>query len=166
MWICGINTTKLFCHQLICRKLFPSNKFISILSPVPLSIMFNMSEMFKMSFLLKTRIRTVWEFSSSKSCVFLSSRISLWSSRQFGIHSPRMNVHRGTESDRLLRQEASCLMDEASAAAQEKEGNSPASSGLQNLTYPLGPRNDGMMISFWFRLEGFLTPEHLFSQKA
>ncbi|TKC38003.1 hypothetical protein EI555_013011, partial [Monodon monoceros] len=62
--------------------------------------------------------------------------------RQFRIHSPRMNVHRGTESDRLLWQEASCLMDEASAAAQEKEANSPASSGLQNLTYPLGPRND------------------------
>lgn len=57
-----------------------------------------------------------------------------------------MNVHRGTESDRLLWQEASCLMDEASAAAQEREANSPASSGLQNLTYPLGPRNDGTMI--------------------
>ncbi|XP_057554987.1 BTB/POZ domain-containing protein KCTD20 isoform X3 [Hippopotamus amphibius kiboko] len=55
-----------------------------------------------------------------------------------------MNVHRGTESDRLLRQEASCLMDEASAAAQEREANSPASSGLQNLTYPLGPRNDDL----------------------
>lgn len=55
-----------------------------------------------------------------------------------------MNVHRGTESDRLLRQEASCLMDEASAAAQEKEANGPASSGLQNLTYPLGPRNDDL----------------------
>ena len=77
-----------------------------------------------------------------------------------------MNVHRGTESDRLLRQEASCLMDEASAAAQEKEANGPASSGLQNLTYPLGPRNDGMMISSFFSLEGSLTPEHLFSQKA
>lgn len=76
-----------------------------------------------------------------------------------------MSVRRGTESDRLLQQEASCLMDEASAAAQEK-ANSPASSGLQNLTYPLGPRNDGMMISSCFSLEGFLTPEHLFSQKA
>nr|XP_014332082.1 PREDICTED: BTB/POZ domain-containing protein KCTD20 isoform X3 [Bos mutus] len=57
-----------------------------------------------------------------------------------------MSVRRGTESDRLLQQEASCLMDEASAAAQEKEANSPASSGLQNLTYPLGPRNDGALL--------------------
>lgn len=58
-----------------------------------------------------------------------------------------MNVHRSTESDRLLRQEASCLMEEASAAAPEKDAHSPASSGLQSLTYPLGPRNDGMVIS-------------------
>lgn len=57
-----------------------------------------------------------------------------------------MNVHRGIESDRLLRQEASCLMDETSAAAQEKETNNLTSSGLQNLTYPLGPRNDGTVI--------------------
>nr|KAF6462098.1 potassium channel tetramerization domain containing 20 [Molossus molossus] len=56
-----------------------------------------------------------------------------------------MNVHRGSESDRLLRQEASCLMDETSAAAQEKETNNLTSSGLQNLTYPLGPRNDGCL---------------------
>lgn len=57
-----------------------------------------------------------------------------------------MNVHRGSESDRLLRQEAGCLTDESPAAAQEKETNSPASSGLQNLTYPLGPRSDGMTL--------------------
>lgn len=38
-------------------------------------------------------------------------------------------------------------MDETSAAAQEKETNS-LTSGLQNLTYSLGPRNDGMVISF------------------
>ncbi|KAM5327478.1 BTB/POZ domain-containing protein KCTD20 isoform 1-T2 [Glossophaga mutica] len=55
-----------------------------------------------------------------------------------------MNVHRGSESDWLLRQEASCLMDETSAAAQEKETNSLTSSGLQNLTYPLSPRNDDL----------------------
>lgn len=39
-------------------------------------------------------------------------------------------------------------MDETSAAAQEKETNSLTSSGLQNLTYSLGPRNDGTIISF------------------
>lgn len=57
-----------------------------------------------------------------------------------------MKGHRGSESDRLLRQEASCLIDETPAAAQEKETNSLVSSGLQNLTYPLGPRNDGTVI--------------------
>ncbi|PNJ88856.1 KCTD20 isoform 7 [Pongo abelii] len=56
-----------------------------------------------------------------------------------------MNVHRGSDSDRLLRQEASCLVDDTSAAAQEKEGNSLASSGPYNLTYPLGPRNEGCL---------------------
>nr|KAF6505651.1 potassium channel tetramerization domain containing 20 [Rousettus aegyptiacus] len=56
-----------------------------------------------------------------------------------------MSVHRDSESNRLLRQEASCLMDETSAAAQEKETNSLTSSGLQNLTYSLGPRNDGCL---------------------
>lgn len=71
-----------------------------------------------------------------------------------------MNVHRGGESDRLLRQEASCLMDETSAAAQEKETNSLTSPGLQNLTYPLVPRNDGTVIRSSLNLEGFLTPEH------
>nr|KAF6462100.1 potassium channel tetramerization domain containing 20 [Molossus molossus] len=59
-----------------------------------------------------------------------------------------MNVHRGSESDRLLRQEASCLMDETSAAAQEKETNNLTSSGLQNLTYPLGPRNDDLSLDY------------------
>ncbi|KAB1261787.1 BTB/POZ domain-containing protein KCTD20 [Camelus dromedarius] len=59
-----------------------------------------------------------------------------------------MNLHRGSESDRLLWQEASCLTDEASAAAQEKEANSLASSGLQNLTYPLGPRNDELSLDY------------------
>lgn len=59
-----------------------------------------------------------------------------------------MNIHRGSESDRLLQQDANCLMDETSAAAQEKETNSLISSGLQNLIYPLGPRNDGMVIRF------------------
>lgn len=57
-----------------------------------------------------------------------------------------MNVHCGSESDRFLRPEASCLMDETSAAAQEKETNNLTSSGLQTLAYPLGPRNDGMVI--------------------
>lgn len=65
-----------------------------------------------------------------------------------------MSVHRDSESNRLLRQEASCLMDETSAAAQEKETNSLTSSGLQNLTYSLGPRNDGTIISFWLNVEG------------
>lgn len=71
-----------------------------------------------------------------------------------------MNVHRGSESDRLLLQEASCLMDETSAAAQEKETNSLTSSGLQNLAYPLTPRSDGMETKYWLNVEGFLTPEH------
>uniref|UniRef100_A0A2K5MHZ2 Potassium channel tetramerization domain containing 20 n=3 Tax=Cercopithecinae TaxID=9528 RepID=A0A2K5MHZ2_CERAT len=56
-----------------------------------------------------------------------------------------MNVHRGSDSDRLLRQEASCLVDDTSVAAQEKEANSLASSGPHNLTYPLGPRNEGCL---------------------
>lgn len=59
-----------------------------------------------------------------------------------------MNVHRGNESDRLLRQEASCLMDETSAAAQEKETNSLTSPGLQNLAYPLVPRNDDLALDY------------------
>ena len=42
-----------------------------------------------------------------------------------------MNVHCGSETDRLLQQ-TSCLVDETSAAAQEKETNSLIS-GLQNL---------------------------------
>ena len=46
-------------------------------------------------------------------------------------YSPRMNVHCGSETDRLLQQ-TSCLVDETSAAAQEKETNSLIS-GLQNL---------------------------------
>ncbi|KAK2113611.1 BTB/POZ domain-containing protein kctd20 [Saguinus oedipus] len=53
-----------------------------------------------------------------------------------------MNFHRGSDSDRLLRQEASCLVDDTSAAAQEKEANSLTSFGPHNLTYPLGPRNE------------------------
>uniref|UniRef100_A0A2I2Z803 Potassium channel tetramerization domain containing 20 n=1 Tax=Gorilla gorilla gorilla TaxID=9595 RepID=A0A2I2Z803_GORGO len=57
-----------------------------------------------------------------------------------------MNVHGGSDSDRLLRQEASCLVDDTSAAAQEKEANSLASSGPHNLTYPLGPRNEGALL--------------------
>ena len=72
-----------------------------------------------------------------------------------------MNVHRGSESDRLSRQEASCLMDETSAAAQEKETHSLASSGLQTLSDPLGPRSDGTVTGSSLSLEGFLTPEHV-----
>uniref|UniRef100_A0A8C6A3J5 Uncharacterized protein n=1 Tax=Marmota marmota marmota TaxID=9994 RepID=A0A8C6A3J5_MARMA len=53
-----------------------------------------------------------------------------------------MSVHPGSDSDRLLRPEASCLVDDTSDAAQEKETNSLASPGLHNLTYPLGPRNE------------------------
>uniref|UniRef100_A0A8C8ZIY8 Potassium channel tetramerization domain containing 20 n=1 Tax=Prolemur simus TaxID=1328070 RepID=A0A8C8ZIY8_PROSS len=57
-----------------------------------------------------------------------------------------MNVHRSSDGDRLLRQEASCLVDDTSAAAaQEKETNGLASSGLHSLTYPLGPRNEGCL---------------------
>lgn len=73
--------------------------------------------------------------------------------------SPRMNVHRGSDCDRLLLQEASCLMDETSAAAQEKETSSLTPSGLQNLAYPLTPRSDGMETRYWLHVEGFLTPE-------
>uniref|UniRef100_G3QLP6 Potassium channel tetramerization domain containing 20 n=1 Tax=Gorilla gorilla gorilla TaxID=9595 RepID=G3QLP6_GORGO len=59
-----------------------------------------------------------------------------------------MNVHGGSDSDRLLRQEASCLVDDTSAAAQEKEANSLASSGPHNLTYPLGPRNEDLSLDY------------------
>lgn len=77
-----------------------------------------------------------------------------------------MNVHRGSDSDRLLRQEASCLMDEISAAAQEKETNSLTSPGLQNLSYSLGPRNDGTVVNPCLDWEGFLTPEHPLCQRT
>lgn len=70
-----------------------------------------------------------------------------------------MNVHRGSESDRSLLQEASCLMDGTSAAAQEKETNS-LTSGLQRLAYPLTLRSDGTETRYWLNVEGFLTPEH------
>ncbi|KAI2542116.1 potassium channel tetramerization domain containing 20, partial [Homo sapiens] len=59
-----------------------------------------------------------------------------------------MNVHRGSDSDRLLRQEASCLVDDTLAVAQEKEANSLASSGPHNLTYPLGPRNEDLSLDY------------------
>uniref|UniRef100_A0A5F9DE01 BTBD10/KCTD20 BTB/POZ domain-containing protein n=1 Tax=Oryctolagus cuniculus TaxID=9986 RepID=A0A5F9DE01_RABIT len=72
-------------------------------------------------------------------------RISVWPSTQFRIPSPRMNVQRSGDSDRSLRQEASCLADDTSAAAQEKETSSLASPGLHSLPYPLGPRNEGCL---------------------
>lgn len=100
-------------------------------------------------------------FLSSKSCIFLCSRIYLWSNGQFRTQNLRMNVHRGSDSDRLLRQEASCLVDDTSVAAQEKEANSLASSGPHNLTYPLVPRNEGTVISSWLNLGGFPMPKHL-----
>ncbi|XP_045633764.1 BTB/POZ domain-containing protein KCTD20 isoform X3 [Ursus americanus] len=62
--------------------------------------------------------------------------------RQFRTRNPRMNVPRSSESDRVLRQEASCLSEDPAAAAQERETNSLAASALQSLTYPLGPRSD------------------------
>jgi len=78
----------------------------------------------------------------SKSCTFLSSRLFFWPSRQFRIQNPRMNVHCGGESDRVLWQEASCLSDDPAAAAPERETNSLTASALQSLAYPLGPRSD------------------------
>lgn len=57
-----------------------------------------------------------------------------------------MNVHRSGDSDRLLRQEASCLAEETSAAAQEKETHSLASPGLHSLPHPLGPRNEELSL--------------------
>nr|XP_051711689.1 BTB/POZ domain-containing protein KCTD20 isoform X3 [Oryctolagus cuniculus] len=72
--------------------------------------------------------------------------ISVWPSTQFRIPSPRMNVQRSGDSDRSLRQEASCLADDTSAAAQEKETSSLASPGLHSLPYPLGPRNEELSL--------------------
>lgn len=59
-----------------------------------------------------------------------------------------MNVHRGCESDRLLRQDAGCLMDETPVAAQEKETNSVTSSGLQNHTCPMCPRTEELSLDY------------------
>ncbi|XP_027976317.1 BTB/POZ domain-containing protein KCTD20 isoform X1 [Eumetopias jubatus] len=58
-----------------------------------------------------------------------------------------MNVHRG-ESDRVLRQEASCLSDDPAAAAQERETNSLTASALQSLAYPLGSRSDDLSLDY------------------
>ncbi|XP_048655917.1 BTB/POZ domain-containing protein KCTD20-like, partial [Marmota marmota marmota] len=75
-----------------------------------------------------------------------------------------MSVHPGSDSDRLLRPEASCLVDDTSDAAQEKETNSLASPGLHNLTYPLGPRNEDIKGSCFQsgdkrNHESFIAPE-------
>ncbi|XP_040839196.1 BTB/POZ domain-containing protein KCTD20 isoform X4 [Ochotona curzoniae] len=59
-----------------------------------------------------------------------------------------MNVHRGADSDRLLRPEASCLADDPAASVQEKETNSLASPGLHNLPYPLGPRSEDLSLDY------------------
>lgn len=59
-----------------------------------------------------------------------------------------MNVHRGSDGNRLLQPELSCLGDETVAATQEKEGSSLVSSGLHTLTYPLGTRNEDLALDY------------------
>ena len=54
-----------------------------------------------------------------------------------------MNVHQGSDGDRLLQPELSCLGDETLAATQEKESSSLVSSGLHIVTYPLATRSEG-----------------------
>lgn len=54
-----------------------------------------------------------------------------------------MNVHRASDSDRLSRPEASCVVDDTLAVAQEKETASLASPGLHTFTYALGARSEG-----------------------
>lgn len=61
----------------------------------------------------------------------------------FQASSLRMNVHQGSDGDRLLQPELSCLGDETLAATQEKENSSLVSSGLHVVTYPLATRSEG-----------------------
>lgn len=58
-----------------------------------------------------------------------------------------MNVHRSTEARQVTRQEASCLMEEASAAAQKKAYTVQLLLVFKVLLILLGPRNDGMISS-------------------
>lgn len=64
-----------------------------------------------------------------------------------------MNVHQGSDGDRVLQPELSCLGDETLAATPEKESGSLVSCGLHSLTYPLAARSEGT--------GGFLTPTDL-----
>uniref|UniRef100_A0A8C8UEF3 Potassium channel tetramerisation domain containing 20 n=1 Tax=Peromyscus maniculatus bairdii TaxID=230844 RepID=A0A8C8UEF3_PERMB len=57
-----------------------------------------------------------------------------------------MNVHQGSDGDRLLQPELSCLGDETLAATSEKESISVVSSGPHILTYPLATRNEGALL--------------------
>lgn len=57
-----------------------------------------------------------------------------------------MNVHQGSDGDRLLQPELSCLGDETLAATPEKESISVVSSGPHILTYPLATRNEGTAV--------------------
>lgn len=61
----------------------------------------------------------------------------------FQASSLRMNVHQGSDADRLLQPEQSCLGDETLAATREKESRSLVSSGLHVLTFPLATRSEG-----------------------
>ncbi|XP_052600406.1 BTB/POZ domain-containing protein KCTD20 isoform X1 [Peromyscus californicus insignis] len=53
-----------------------------------------------------------------------------------------MNVHQGSDGDRLLQPELSCLGDETLAATPEKASISLVSSELHILTYPLATRKE------------------------
>lgn len=128
----------------------------------PSSSQYKITGMFKMSFLFRARMRGICEFSSLPFMPWSSLGTCLenvldhaysclpgfffWSSRQFRIPNPSMNVHRGSESDRGLWQEASGPTDGPTAPAPERETNSLAAAVLQNLTYPPGPRSDGTRV--------------------
>uniref|UniRef100_A0A8C9CSU7 Potassium channel tetramerisation domain containing 20 n=1 Tax=Peromyscus maniculatus bairdii TaxID=230844 RepID=A0A8C9CSU7_PERMB len=59
-----------------------------------------------------------------------------------------MNVHQGSDGDRLLQPELSCLGDETLAATSEKESISVVSSGPHILTYPLATRNEDFAFDY------------------
>lgn len=93
-------------------------------------------------------------FLSSQPCRFLSSRIPL-----LRIQGLRMNGHRGSDGDRLLRPEANRLVDDSLAAAPEKETRGLAVPGLHPLPYPLVPRSEGTLVCSELNPGGFLPLE-------
>lgn len=59
-----------------------------------------------------------------------------------------MNVHQGSDGDRVLQPELSCLGDETLAATPEKESGSLVSCARHSLTYPLAARSEDRALDY------------------